>query len=63
MPGQQKDKYSTQKKYLSSQKQLRVWLSPEKYDALKEKAHAEGTSIYALVNNWVDAYLQESPEA
>ena len=33
------------------------------YEALKEKAHAEGTSIYALVNNWVDAYLQESPEA
>ena len=45
------------------QKQLRVWLSPEKYDALKEKAHTEGTSIYALVNRWVDAYLQETPEA
>ena len=57
------EKYATQKKYLSSQKQLLVWLSPEKYDALKEKAHAEGTSIYALVNGWVDAYLQEGPEA
>ena len=63
MPDEDKGKYSTQKKYLSSQKQLRVWLSPEKYEALKEKAHTEGTSIYALVNSWVDAYLQETPEA
>ncbi len=63
MPDEEKSKYSTQKKYLSSQKQLRVWLSPEKYEALKEKAHTEGTSIYALVNSWVDAYLQETPEA
>lgn len=60
---EQADKYSAQKKYLSAQKQLRVWLAPEKYEALKEKAHAEGTSIYALVNRWVDAYLQETPEA
>ena len=60
---EQADKYSTQKKYLSSQKQLRVWLAPEKYEALKKKAYAEGTSIYALVNRWVDAYLQETPEA
>lgn len=63
MPDEEKSKYSTQKRYLSSQKQLRVWLSPEKYDALKEKAHTEGTSIYALVNRWVDEYLQETPEA
>lgn len=63
MPDEEKSKYSTQKKYLSFQKQLRVWLSPEKYEALKEKAHTEGTSIYALVNSWVDAYLQETPEA
>lgn len=63
MPDESKNKYSTQKKYLSSQKQLRVWLSPEKYSALKKKAHTEGTSIYALVNSWVDVYLQETPEA
>ena len=63
MAEEKKNNYSTQKKYLSSQKQLRVWLSPEKYDALKEKAHADGTSIYALVNGWVDAYLQEAPKA
>ncbi|WP_308541813.1 hypothetical protein [uncultured Oscillibacter sp.] len=63
MSERQADKYSTQKKYLSSQKQLRVWISPEKYEALKEKAHTEGTSIYALVNRWVDTYLGETPEA
>lgn len=63
MAEEKKNNYSTQKKYLSSQKQLRVWLSPEKYDALKERAHADGTSIYALVNAWVDAYLQEAPKA
>ena len=62
MEPQNKGKYVTQKKYLSSQKQLRVWLSPEKYAAPKENADAEGTSIYALVNGWVDAYLQGSPE-
>ena len=63
MHGQQADKYSTQKKYLSSQKQLRVWLSPEKHEALKQKAQREGTSIYALVNRWVDEYLGADPEA
>lgn len=56
------DKYSTQKKYLSTQKQLRVWVDPEKYDALKEKASHDGTSIYALVNKWINQYLQEGPE-
>lgn len=57
-----KDKYTTQKKYLSTQKQLRVWLDPAKYEALKEKAQKNGTSIYALVNGWIDQYLQEEPE-
>lgn len=55
------EKYSSQKKYLSTQKQLRVWVSPEKYDALKEKAARDGVSLYALVNNWIDQYLQERP--
>lgn len=54
-------KYTTQKKYLSTQKQLRVWLDPDKYAALKQKAQNNGTSIYALVNGWVDQYLHEEP--
>ena len=57
-----KDKYTTQKKYLSTQKQLRVWIDPLKYEALKEKATRNGTSVYALVNQWVDQYLQAEPE-
>lgn len=55
------EKYSSQKKYLSSQKQLRVWVSPEKFNALKEKAGREGLSVYALVNSWIDQYLEEKP--
>ena len=53
----QKEKYTTQKKYLSTQKQLRVWIDPAKYEALKQKAAKNGTSIYALVNRWVNEYL------
>jgi predicted HicB family RNase H-like nuclease len=55
-------KYTTQKKYLSTQKQLRVWIDPKKYEMLKAKAAQNGTSVYALVNQWVDRYLQEVPE-
>ena len=57
-----KDKYTSQKKYLSTQKQLRVWIDPDKYEALKKMALKNGTSIYALVNGWIDRYLQEGPE-
>jgi hypothetical protein len=56
------DKYASQKKYLTTKKQLRVWVDPDKYDALKQKAKINGTSVYALVNEWVDQYLQEDPE-
>lgn len=58
---EEKDKYSSQKKYLSTQKQLRVWIDPEKYEALKARASQDGVSIYALVNGWVDQYLQSPP--
>ena len=57
----EKDKYSSQKKYLSTQKQLRVWVDPDKYNTLKLKAEKNGTSIYALVNRWIDQYLHEEP--
>lgn len=58
---EEKDKYSSQKKYLATQKQLRVWIAPEKYEALKTKASRDGVSIHALVNQWVDQYLQSTP--
>lgn len=53
-----KDKYGSQKKYLSTRTQLRVWVDPEKYEALKEKAKANGTSVYALVTGWRKQYLE-----
>lgn len=51
------NKYGSQKKYLSTRKQLRVWVDPEKYEALAKKAAQEKTSVYALVNSWIDRYL------
>lgn len=52
------NKYGSQKKYLSTRKQLRVWVDPQKYEALTEKAARDGTSVYALVNQWIDRYLE-----
>ncbi len=54
------DKYSSQKKYLSTQKQLRVWVNPDKYAAFKQKVESNGTSVYSLINKWIDQYLHES---
>ena len=54
----EKDKYAGQKKHLATQKQLRVWMSPEKFEALKAKAAQNCTSVYALVNQWIDRYLE-----
>lgn len=54
----EKDKYASQKRYLSERTQLRVWVDPEKYEALKAKAKRNGTSVYALVNGWVERYLE-----
>ena len=58
---EEKDKYSSQKKYLATQKQLRVWIAPEKYEALNTQASRDGGSRPALVNHWVDQYLQSPP--
>lgn len=59
---EEKDKYSAQKKHLATKKNLRVWVDSAKYDVLKEKAASSGTSIYALVNGWIDEYLKDEPE-
>lgn len=56
------DKYAAQKKYLANKKNLRVWVDADKFAALKEKAQADGTSIYALVNGWIDQYLEKPSE-
>lgn len=57
---QESDKYASQKNHLSKQKQLRVWVNPDKYEAFKQKVEANGTSIYSLINTWIDQYLYES---
>lgn len=54
-----KGKYESQKKYLSNQKQLRVWMSAEKFALLKEAAAKNKDTIYGLVNRWVDEYLKQ----
>ena len=46
------------KKYLSTQKQLRVWIKPEKYELFKEKANEKGASIYAVINDFIDSYIK-----
>ncbi|MBO8434156.1 MAG: hypothetical protein IAC55_02375 [Tyzzerella sp.] len=55
----EKDKYSSQKKYLAkTKKQLRVWVDAEKYERLKDVVKKNDTSIYALVNKYIEEYLK-----
>ena len=48
-----------QKKALDKLKQLRVWVKPEKYERFKEAVSANGSSIYAEINSFIDRYLEE----
>lgn len=50
--------YKNQKKYLSKRKQLRVWTTPEKLERFKLKAKDNGTSMYQLINDFMDDYLK-----
>lgn len=52
------DIHKDQKKYLSTQKQLRVWVKPDKYEQFKQKVDDSGTSIYAVINAFIDDYIQ-----
>ena len=54
------EKYKTQKKYLETQKQLRVWVDPEVYEAFKAKCAENGESIYAVINRFVRDYTENS---
>ncbi len=52
------NKYEPQKEYLKNKrKQLRVWVEKEKYERLAAKAEQNGTSIYALVNQFIEDYI------
>ena len=42
-------KYTPQKKYLKKQKQLRVWISEEKYALFQQAVAKSGTSIYSVI--------------
>ena len=53
-------KYTPQKKYLKKQKQLRVWISEEKYVLFQQAVAKSGTSIYSVINQFVDEYIQKT---
>ena len=57
-----KDKYNSQKKYLSQQKQLRVWVNSDKFERFKNAVLKNGESIYGLINKFIDEYLQSNAE-
>ena len=52
------DKYSAQKEYLKKQKQLRVWVDPEKYAACAQTAKEHGQSIHAVITQFIEEYCQ-----
>lgn len=54
------DKFSSQKEHLKTQKQLRVWMSPEKLDAFKEATKNNDTTMYAAIHDFVDNYLEKN---
>ncbi len=57
----EKDKYSSQKKYLSEhKKQLRVWVDTEKFEQFKEIVEKNNTSIHSLINNFIDEYITKN---
>ena len=49
--------HTAQKKYLSNQKQLRVWLDAEKFESFKAAASRNNTSMHRLINDYIDEYL------
>lgn len=54
-------KYAAQIKHLSqNRKQLRVWVEAEKYAVFQELVMKNETSIYALVNGFINDYIQNN---
>lgn len=55
-----KPNYAPQKKYLAeSRKQLRVWVDTNKYETFKNLVAQNETSIYSLINNFIDEYIEK----
>lgn len=51
--------YSAQYKFLDERSQLRVWVIKDKFERFKRAAEKNGTSIYRLINGYIDEYLGE----
>lgn len=52
--------YEQQKKYFENRKQLRVWVEGEKYRRFESAVKAQGKSIYAVINDFIDQFCQEN---
>lgn len=51
--------YASQYKFLAKRSQLRVWVEKDKYEKFKRAVEKNGTSIYKLINEFVDNYIGE----
>ena len=51
------DKYNSQKKYLKTKKQLRVWTDEEKYNNFQKVIEDNGESIYSVINKYMDLVI------
>lgn len=51
--------YAANKKHLTEKKHnLRVWVDKEKYETFKALADKNGESVYFLVNQMIDEYIE-----
>ena len=54
--------YAAQYKFLARKRQLRVWLEKDKYERFKKAVRKNDTSIYRLISEFVDDYLEKNEE-
>ena len=53
---------SVKKCLANTRKQLRVWVENEKYEQFKQAVAKEDTSIYAVINSFIDSYIAKAGE-
>lgn len=54
-------KYSAQQEYLKNKrKQLRVWVTQDEYEQFREAVEKNGTSMYAVINQFIADYIKNS---
>ena len=54
--------YEKQKKYFEYRKQLRVWVETEKYEAFTNAVKNSGESVYSVIHQFIDEYIQNHGE-